>query len=70
VVSGESIYAIAKKYKVTEADIYQLNPKVKDAVLQLNTIILIPNKSKNNKQKAKDVVGVEEHIVAKRRNTF
>lgn len=70
VVSGESIYAIAKKYKVTEADIYQLNPKVKDAVLQLNTIILIPNKSKNNKQKATDVVGVEEHIVAKGETLF
>lgn len=70
VVSGESVYAIAKKYKVTEADIYQFNPKVKGAVLQLNTIILIPNKSKNNKEKAADVVGVEEHIVAKGETLF
>ena len=70
VVSGESIYAIAKKYKVTEADIYQLNPKVKGAVLQLNTIILIPNKNKNNKQIATEVVGVEEHIVQKGETFF
>ena len=69
-VSGESIYAIAKKYKVTEADIYQLNPKVKGAVLQLNTIILVPNKNKNNKQIATEVVGVEEHIVQKGETLF
>jgi cell wall-associated NlpC family hydrolase/LysM repeat protein len=70
VVSGESIYAIARKYKVTEADIYQLNPKVKGAVLQLNTIILVPNKNKNNKQIATEVVGVEEHIVQKGETLF
>jgi LysM repeat protein len=46
VVEGESIYLIAKKYGVTESDIYELNPKAKGALLQLKTVLLIPNKSK------------------------
>lgn len=46
VIEGESIYVIAKKYGVTESDIYELNPKAKGALLQLKTVLLIPNKSK------------------------
>jgi LysM repeat protein len=46
VVDGESIYVIAKKYGVTESDIYELNPKAKGALLQLKTVLLIPKKSK------------------------
>jgi LysM repeat protein len=46
VVEGESIYVIAKKYGVTESDIYELNPKVKGELLQLKTVLLIPSKSK------------------------
>jgi len=46
VVQGESIYVIAKKYGVTESEIYELNPKVKGAILQLKTVLLIPNKQK------------------------
>jgi len=42
VVSGESIYSIAKKYDVKENDIYELNPKVKGQLLQLNTVLTIP----------------------------
>jgi LysM repeat protein len=70
VVSGESIYAIAKKYKVTEADIYQLNPKVKGAVLQLNSIIVVPNKNKTKNKTVETNNGVEEHIVAKGETLF
>jgi LysM repeat protein len=44
VVEGESIYSIAKKYKVSESDIYELNPKSKGALLKLKTVLLIPNK--------------------------
>ena len=44
VVEGESFYSIAKKYKVTESDIYELNPKAKGTLLQLKTVLLIPNK--------------------------
>jgi cell wall-associated NlpC family hydrolase len=43
VVSGESIYAIAKKYNVKQAEIYTLNPNIEGKLLQLNTVLLIPN---------------------------
>lgn len=43
VVSGDSFYSIAKKYGVSENDIYELNPKVKGKTLQLNTILIIPS---------------------------
>ena len=51
VVDGESIYSIAKKYKVSESDIYELNPKSKGALLQLKTVLLIPNKKNKSKDK-------------------
>lgn len=44
VTKGESFYSIAKKYDVKESAIYDLNPKLKGKVLQLNTILLIPDK--------------------------
>jgi cell wall-associated NlpC family hydrolase len=53
VVEGESVYVIAKKYGVTESDIYELNPKSKGTLLQLKTILLIPNKRKTVEDKKK-----------------
>lgn len=50
VVSGESVYSIAKKYNVTEAEIFELNPKAK-GLLQLEMVLLIP---KNSKKKSED----------------
>ena len=66
VVSGESIYSIAKKYDVSESDIYELNPKSKGTLLQLKTVLLIPNKkskSKNNKEVSSSKNSNETHIV-------
>ena len=67
VVSGESIYSIAKKYDVSESDIYELNPKSKGALLQLKTVLLIPNKksiSKDKKEVASSKnVNKEIHVV-------
>lgn len=54
VASGESIYSIAKKYKVTESDIYELNPKAKGALLQLKTTLVIPNKNFKKEDKKKE----------------
>ena len=54
VSSGESIYSIAKKYKVTESDIYELNPKAKGALLQLKTTLVIPNKNYKKEDKKKE----------------
>ncbi len=44
VTKGESFYSIAKKYDIKESAIYDLNPKVKGKLLQLNAVLLIPNK--------------------------
>lgn len=55
VVEGESIYSIAKKYKVKESDIYELNPNSKGTILQLKTILSIPNKASKRK-KTNDIV--------------
>lgn len=62
VVSGESIYSIAKKYGVTEADIYELNPKTKGAILQLKTILVIPNKNKKSKEKNSKPTSISTEI--------
>lgn len=52
VVKGESIYAIAKKYDVKEAAIYELNPKVKGKLLKLNSILIIPDNQAHAEQTA------------------
>jgi LysM repeat protein len=48
---GETILALAIKYDVSEKDIYELNPKAKGALLQLKTVLLIPNKKNKSKDK-------------------
>lgn len=45
VSKGESIFTISKKYNVKDAEIYELNPEIQGKYLQLNTILLIPNKN-------------------------
>ena len=62
VVSGDSFYSIAKKYGVTENDIYELNPKVKGQTLQLNTILIIPTSKSTSKSNNK--ANQEFHVVA------
>ena len=49
--SGESILGLAIKYGVSEKDIYELNPKSKGALLQLNQELRIPNKKFKEKEK-------------------
>lgn len=61
VKSGESIYSIARKYDVTEKEIYELNPNLKNKVLGLKTIVEIPNKkykeeAKKPKEPKKEVL--------------
>jgi cell wall-associated NlpC family hydrolase len=61
VKSGESIYSIARKYDVTEKEIYELNPKLKGQVLGLKTVVEIPNKKykeevKKPKESKKEVL--------------
>ena len=61
VKSGESIYSIARKYDLTEKDIYELNPRLKGKVLSLKTVVEIPNKNykaeeKKTKEPKKEIV--------------
>jgi len=68
VVEGESFYSIAKKYKITESDIYELNPKTKGTLLQLKTVLLIPSKNSKNENKkkkntSKNIEVTEIHVV-------
>ncbi|MFO7672646.1 MAG: NlpC/P60 family protein [Lutibacter sp.] len=66
VTKGESIYAIAKKYDVKEAAIYDLNPKVKGKLLKLNSTLLVPNNRVNNEQVAstEDLSKAQNHTIA------
>lgn len=52
VVEGESVYSIAKKYNVTEAEIFELNPKAK-GLLQLNMVLSVPKSSKKKTEDKK-----------------
>ncbi len=75
VVSGESIYSIAKKYDVSESDIYELNPKTRGALLQLKTILIIPYKSSKTKEKKEIISSKNEqkseiHIVEQGESLF
>lgn len=55
VVNGESVYSIAKKYNVTEAEIFELNPKAK-GLLQLDMVLLVPKSSKKKLEEKKSKV--------------
>lgn len=59
VQKGESIYIIAKKYQVSDSDIYELNPSIKGKPLQLNTELLIPFRKDNN-----GTIIVETHTIS------
>ncbi|WP_130734501.1 peptidoglycan endopeptidase [Flavobacterium sp. J27] len=58
VVSGETIYAIARKYKTSVETIYQLNPKLKGKTLQVNAKVKVPS---NN---ADETVAIEKENLA------
>jgi cell wall-associated NlpC family hydrolase len=69
ITKGESIYAIAKKYDVKEAAIYELNPDIKGKLLKLNATLLIPNNKFTADQIAvntskTDLSQAQNHIIA------
>ncbi|HBK82677.1 MAG TPA: hypothetical protein DDZ41_03635 [Flavobacterium sp.] len=71
VVSGDSFYSLAKKYNVTESDLYELNPTLKGKTLQINTIIRIPAKATINKVSSnfhKVTLGESFYSIAKKYN--
>ena len=72
VKQGETVYSIAKKYLVTESDIYALNPEVKEG-LKFDTVLIIPINSKvkntSTTEEIKQLSGFKTHKV-KRRETL
>lgn len=69
VKSGESIYALAKKYDVSEKEIYELNPKLKGAVLGLKEEVKIPNKKYKPEVKREKLVKTEVIAATTESNT-
>jgi LysM repeat protein len=61
---GETILGLAIKYGVSKKEIYELNPKTKGALLQLNQEIRIPNKK--NKEKEKPSKKDKKEVVAEK----
>lgn len=63
VKSGESIYSIARKYDVTEKEIYEWNPKLKGKVLGLKTIVEIQNRKYKEEEKKPKEKKKEEVVI-------
>jgi len=71
VKKGETVEAIAKRYYVTQSDIYNLNPDAKKG-LKPNTILIIPI-SKAKKPKVtivKELQGFEEHKTRRKETLY
>ena len=69
VKSGESIYSIAKKYDVTQSELFELNPKLKGSILGLKTEVKVPNKKFKEKEKGKEKEKTaKKEVVAEKKN--
>lgn len=67
VQQGETVYSIAKKYNVTEAAIYQLNPDAKNGV-GTNNILIIPTSDIINE--GSQEVTFKKHRVRRKETLF
>lgn len=65
VEQGETVYSIAKKYGVSEAAIYQLNPDAKKGISTSN-VLIIPAATENELA----VVGFKTHRVKRKETLF
>ena len=70
---GESIESIAKRYKITAADIYALNPDAKSN-FSIDTILIIPEsfipKSSTNTEVVKELVSYKVYKVKRKETLF
>ena len=64
VTEGETVYSIAKKYGISEADIYKLNPDARNGV-KLNAVLIIPGDAE-----ASDGVTFKKHRVKRKETIF
>ena len=59
VKKGETVYSISKKFNVSEATIYQLNPDLKH-VIKIGVILILPNNGEEV------IISIKKHRVRKR----
>jgi len=73
VTKGETIYSIAKKYLITDADIYALNPEA-EKNLRYDTVLIIPKNSKvkntSTTEEVKQLTGYKTHKVRRRETLY
>ena len=67
VSQGETVYSISKKYGVSEADIYRLNPDARDGI-DSNSILIIP--SENIIHQGTTEVEFKKHRVRRKETLF
>ncbi len=68
VKKGETVFSIAKQYKVTEAALYNLNPDARKGI-QENNILIIPL-SDTNTVLNQEVIDFEQHRVRRKETLF
>ena len=71
VQSGETVYSISKKYKVSEKEILKLNPDAKDSIYE-GLVLILPNAQKavdGGVERPKDELDFKTHKV-KRKETL
>lgn len=67
VKSGESVYFLAKKYNVSESELFDLNPKLKGKVLALKTEVKIPNKKYKLEEK-KPKFDIKKSVITEKKD--
>lgn len=67
VKKGETIFSIAKKYKLSEAALYKLNPSIKGKTLHINTILKL---QEDKKESTVEIVANEGFHKVKRGESF
>ena len=67
VAQGETVYSIAKKYGISEAAIYRLNPDAK-AGIGLNSVLIIPSEDSINTASVQ--VDFKKHRVKRKETLF
>ncbi len=71
VQKGETIYSIAKQYRITPFDIYRLNPDAKQGI-QENAVLIIPEIKDGNTDNIyeKEFIGYKKHRVRRKETLY
>jgi LysM repeat protein len=67
---GETLYSIARKYKVTVADIKKANPEIINADIQPGQVLVIPTEAKEEKDVSKEDEKQVTHKVSEKETYY